>query len=133
MINIGFTPTILLGIFIIFGVSILFFLRTIKYDLSRDIDLFFSTLGLIYSFILILHGWRLDPILFFGQILLIIILFGILRHQIFLKFKKSLILLYIFFLRKDIFFQSMLNFYFPIIVKLIFLFVKIVQPMRCSL
>jgi hypothetical protein len=43
MINIGFTPTILLGIFIIFGVSILFFLRTIKYDLSRDIDLFFST------------------------------------------------------------------------------------------
>ena len=77
MINIGFTPTILLGIFIIFGVSILFFLRTIKYDLSRDIDLFFSTLGLIYSFILILHGWRLDPILFFGQILLIIILFGI--------------------------------------------------------
>ena len=77
MINIGFTPTILLGIFIIFGVSILFFLRTIKYDLSRDIDLFFSTLGLIYSFILILHGWRLDPILFFGQILLEIILFGI--------------------------------------------------------
>jgi len=77
MINIGFTPTILLGIFIIFGVSILFFLRTIKYDLSRDIDLFFSTLGLIYSFIIILHGWRLDPILFFGQILIIIILFGI--------------------------------------------------------
>jgi hypothetical protein len=77
MINIGFSPTILLGIFIIFGVSILFFLRTIKYDLSRDIDLFFSTLGLIYSFIIILHGWRLDPILFFGQILIITILFGI--------------------------------------------------------
>jgi hypothetical protein len=76
MINIGFTPTILLSIFLIFGVSILFFLRTIKYDLSRDIDLFFSTLGLIYSFILILHGWRLDPILFFAQILIIIILFG---------------------------------------------------------
>ena len=75
MINIGFTPTILLSIFLIFGVSILFFLRTIKYDLSRDIDLFFSTLGLIYSFILILHGWRLDPILFFAQILIIIILF----------------------------------------------------------
>jgi hypothetical protein len=76
MINIGFTPTILLSIFLIFGVSILFFLRTIKYDLSRDIDLFFSTLGLIYSFILILHGWRLDPILFFAQILIVIILFG---------------------------------------------------------
>ena len=77
MINIGFTPTILLGIFIIVGFSILFFLRTVKYDLSRDIDLFFSTLGFIYSLIIILHGWRLDPILFFGQILVVIILFGL--------------------------------------------------------
>ena len=71
MINIGFTPTILLGIFIIVGFSILFFLRTVKYDVSRDIDLFFSSL------IIILHGWRLDPILFFGQILVVIILFGL--------------------------------------------------------
>lgn len=77
MINIGFTPTILLGIFIIVGFSILFFLRTVKYDVSRDIDLFFSTLGFIYSLIIILHGWRLDPILFFGQILVVIILFGL--------------------------------------------------------
>jgi|TARA_B110000971_G_scaffold213423_1_gene244241 hypothetical protein len=77
MINIGFGPNILLGIFIILAVLSLYFLRTIKYDLSRDIDIFFTTLGLIYSSILIVHGWRLDPILLFGQILIIITLLAI--------------------------------------------------------
>ena len=77
MINIGFGPNILLGCFICFGVLVLYFLRTIKYDLSRDIDIFFTTLGLIYSSIIIIHGWRLDPILLFGQILIIITLLAI--------------------------------------------------------
>ena len=77
MINIGFGPNILLGIFIILAVLSLYFLRTIKYDLSRDIDIFFTTLGLIYSSILIVHGWRLDPILLFGQILIIITVLAI--------------------------------------------------------
>jgi FtsH-binding integral membrane protein len=77
MINVGFGPNIFLGIFIIFAVLGLYFLRTIKYDLSRDIDIFFTTLGLIYSSIIIIHGWRLDPILLFGQILIIITLFAI--------------------------------------------------------
>lgn len=71
MINIGFSPNIILGIFIIFAVLVLYFLRTIKYELSRDSDIFFTTLGLVYSVILITHGWRLDPILLFSQILLI--------------------------------------------------------------
>ena len=74
MINIGFSPNIILGIFIIFAVLVLYFLRTIKYELSRDSDIFFTTLGFIYS---IIHGWRLDPILLFSQILLIITLFAI--------------------------------------------------------
>lgn len=77
MINIGFGPNIVLGIVIIIAVLSLYFLRTIKYDLSRDIDIFFTTLGLIYSSILIIHGWRLDPILLFGQILIIITLLSI--------------------------------------------------------
>ena len=71
MINIGFGPNIILGIVIIIAVLGLYFLRTIKYDLSRDIDIFFTTLGLIYSSILIIHGWRLDPILLFSQVLII--------------------------------------------------------------
>ena len=77
MINIGFGPNIILGVFIILAVLGLYFLRTIKYDLSRDIDIFFTTLGLIYSSIIIIHGWRLDPILLFGQILIIITLLAI--------------------------------------------------------
>ena len=77
MINIGFGPNIILGIVIIIAVLCLYFLRTIKYDLSRDIDIFFTTLGLIYSSILIIHGWRLDPILLFGQILIIVTLLSI--------------------------------------------------------
>ena len=77
MINVGFGPNILLGVFIIFCVLGLYFLRTVKYQLSRDVDIFFTTLGLIYSSILIIHGWRLDPILLFGQILIIITLLSI--------------------------------------------------------
>ena len=66
-----------MGVFIIFCVLGLYFLRTVKYELSRDVDIFFTTLGLIYSSILIIHGWRLDPILLFGQILIIITLLSI--------------------------------------------------------
>ena len=77
MINVGFGPNIFLGVFIIFCVLGLYFLRTVKYELSRDVDIFFTTLGLIYSSILIIHGWRLDPILLFGQILIIITLLSI--------------------------------------------------------
>jgi hypothetical protein len=77
MINVGFGPNILLGILIILAVLGLYFLRTIKYELSRDIDIFFTTLGLIYSSILIIHGWRLDPILLFGQILILITILSI--------------------------------------------------------
>ena len=76
MINIEFTSNIFLGIFVIFAVCILYFLRTIRYEVSRDIDIFFATLGFAYSFILIIHGWRLDPILLFSQVLLIFITFS---------------------------------------------------------
>ena len=65
-------------VFLLFFVFLgLYFLRTVKYELSRDVDIFFTTLGLIYSSILIIHGWRLDPILLFGQILIIITLLSI--------------------------------------------------------
>jgi hypothetical protein len=72
VINIEFTSNIFLGIFVIFAVCILYFLRTIKYEVSRDIDIFFATLGFAYSFILIIHGWRLDPILILAQFLIVI-------------------------------------------------------------
>nr|YP_011007590.1 hypothetical protein V2497_pgp070 [Syringoderma abyssicola]WAM65019.1 hypothetical protein [Syringoderma abyssicola] len=71
MINIVFGANFVLGLVIIIGVLILYFLRVVRPELSRDEDIFFTTLGLIYGSILIIHGWRLDPILLFSQVLLV--------------------------------------------------------------
>lgn len=70
MVNIIFSPNIILGLILSIGVFFLYFLRIIKPEVSRDEDIFFATIGLIYSFIMIIHGWRLDPILLFSQVLL---------------------------------------------------------------
>ena len=72
MLNFSFGPNILLGIIVSFGVLILYFLRNVKPEIARDEDIFFATIGLLYSCILMVHGWRLDPILLFGQVLIIV-------------------------------------------------------------
>ena len=72
MINIIFGPNIFLGIIVSIGVLILYFLRNIKPELARDEDIFFATMVFLYSCILIIHGWRLDPILLFSQVIIII-------------------------------------------------------------
>jgi hypothetical protein len=72
MINIGFGPNIILGFILGFGVIILYLLRIVKPEIARDEDIFFATIGLLYSCILIVHGWRLDPILLFSQVLIIL-------------------------------------------------------------
>jgi hypothetical protein len=69
MINFSFGPNIFLGIIVSFGVLILYFLRNVKPEVARDEDIFFATIGLLYSCILMVHGWRLDPILLFSQVL----------------------------------------------------------------
>ena len=71
MVNIGFGPNIILGFLLGFGVILLYFLRIVKPEVARDEDIFFATIGLLYSCILIIHGWRLDPILLFSQVLII--------------------------------------------------------------
>ena len=71
MINFSFGPNIFLGIIVSFGVLILYFLRNVKPEVARDEDIFFATIGLLYSGILVIHGWRLDPILLFSQVLVI--------------------------------------------------------------
>ena len=71
MINISFSPNIILGIILIIGVTLLYLLRLVKPEVARDEDIFFATIGLLYSGILIIHGWRLDPILLFSQVLVI--------------------------------------------------------------
>ena len=71
MINFSFGPNIFLGIILILGVLLLYCLRLIKPEVARDEDIFFTTIGLLYSCILMVHGWRLDPILMFSQVLII--------------------------------------------------------------
>ena len=72
MININFGPNIFLGIIVSIGVLVLYFLRNIKPKLARDEDIFFATIGLLYSCILMVHGWKLDPILLFSQVIIIL-------------------------------------------------------------
>jgi Mn2+/Fe2+ NRAMP family transporter len=76
MINIIVEPALLLGgLFTLLMLS-LYFLRFINPQLSTDWDIFLTTIGIVYSSILIIHGWRLDPILLFSQVLLIFINFS---------------------------------------------------------
>lgn len=72
MINLNLTLNIFLGIIVSIGVFLLYFLRHVKPELARDQDIFFATIGLLYSCILMVHGWRLDPILLFSQVLIIL-------------------------------------------------------------
>jgi hypothetical protein len=54
-----------------FGVLILYFLRNVKPEVARDEDIFCYHWP-TYSCILMVHGWRLDPILLFSQVLIIV-------------------------------------------------------------
>ena len=73
MINLIFSPTLLIGLVVAITVLGRYLLRTIKYEIGNDVDLFISTLGILYGIIITIHGWRLDPILIFSQLLLVII------------------------------------------------------------
>ena len=72
MINFSFSPNILLGIVVNLSVLLLYFLRNVRPNIARDEDIFFATIGLLYSCILMVHGWRLDPILLFSQVLIVL-------------------------------------------------------------
>lgn len=70
MIHIEFGPSTIVGIGLTIIGILLYTLRTKEPNVSRDYDLFFSSIGLLCGGILIFQGWRLDPILLLCQILL---------------------------------------------------------------
>ncbi len=76
MINVIVEPALLLGAIFAVVMIILYSLRFIDSDLATDWDIFITTLGIVYSSIIVIHGWRLDPILLFSQVLLIFITFS---------------------------------------------------------
>ena len=76
MINIIIEPALLLGAVFALVMLFLYGLRFVNPDLATDWDIFITTLGVVYSSIIVIHGWRLDPILLFSQVLLIFITFS---------------------------------------------------------
>lgn len=73
MINIIVEPALLIGVTFAIVMIFLYALRFINPNLATDWDIFITTLGIVYSSIIVIHGWRLDPILLFSQVLLIFI------------------------------------------------------------
>lgn len=69
-VNFGTNSASILGILLAVSGAALYFLRSVRPELARDHDIFFAAVGLLCGFILIFQGWRLDPILQFGQLLL---------------------------------------------------------------
>jgi hypothetical protein len=70
MVNFGLNSASILGIFLAVAGAGLYFMRTIRPELSRDHDIFFAAVGLVCGAILLWSGWRLDPILQLSQFLL---------------------------------------------------------------
>ena len=70
MVNASLNWASIVGIVLAAGGTMLYFLRTFKPGLARDYDVFFAAVGLLCGGILFFQGWRLDPILQFGQFLL---------------------------------------------------------------
>ena len=70
MVNFGLNSASILGIFLALGGAGFYFMRYFRPELSRNHDIFFVAIGLLCGFILVFQGWRLDPVLQFGQFLL---------------------------------------------------------------
>ncbi len=70
MVNASLNSASIVGIVLAVGGALLYFMRSFKPALARDYDVFFAAIGLLCGGILFFQGWRLDPILQFGQFLL---------------------------------------------------------------
>ncbi len=70
MVNFGFNSASILGIVLALAGAGLYLLRSLRPEVSKDHDIFFAAVGLLCGGILLWHGWRLDPILQFSQLLL---------------------------------------------------------------
>jgi hypothetical protein len=70
VVNASLNWASIVGIVLAVGGAFLYFMRSFKHALARDYDVFFAAVGLLCGGILFFQGWRLDPILQFGQFLL---------------------------------------------------------------
>lgn len=70
MVNFQFNLVSIVGILLAVSGAGLYFLRSVRPELTRDYDIFFSAVGLLCGGIFLWQGWRYDPIMQFGQVLL---------------------------------------------------------------
>ena len=70
MVNFSLNLASIVGIALVVGGIGLYAVRSWRPELSRDYDLFFAAVALLCGGILFFYGWRFDPIMQFGQILL---------------------------------------------------------------
>lgn len=70
MVNVGLGWSSFVGICLVVAGVGLYALRSLRPNLARDHDIFFSAVALVCGGILFFNGWRQDPILQFGQFLL---------------------------------------------------------------
>jgi len=82
MINLSFSTNIILGIIWILGSFLIQFIVIIEPRIADDKDGLIVGSLFLSGFILIIHGWRLDPILMFVQELLTVLVGAILYEMI---------------------------------------------------
>ncbi len=70
MVNFSFNMASMTGIVMAVAGVALYAVRSFRPELSRDHDIFFSAVCLLCGLILVFYGWRFDPIMQFGQVLL---------------------------------------------------------------
>jgi len=75
MLNFIIEPSTIFGIIIGLAMCLFYTVILVYPKLSFQEDIFTITLGLVYSSIITIHGWRLDPVLLFSQGIVVAILF----------------------------------------------------------
>ena len=87
MINIIFGTNFILGLIILFLIPAVYIIqkavRPIK--ITNSLDLFYFATSFLYLIIIIIHGWRLDPILLFSQYVLLFFSIGLVREVLSLR------------------------------------------------
>ena len=69
MIHMELAPSTLLGLSLAIAGILLYLIRIKNKQISKDYDLFFSSVGCLCGGIMIFQGWRLDPILLLCQMM----------------------------------------------------------------
>ena len=69
LVQVDLGPSVVLGSSLMISAIALYQVRAARPEVSRDKDVFFSSIGLLCGGILIFQGWRLDPLMLFGQLL----------------------------------------------------------------